>query len=369
MREHNDIIDLDLNKNEKLLFDYFCNKYIRIVESMKENSHTHNDGTLNPYHQEGDIWTHTLMVLSNKNENDSINTFLAKLLHDIGKPITRHEGKNSRVKFFNHENVSMWNSIDILKEMYQVFPQLEIDVILVLKLINAHSYFQDISRGTSTIELSEEKTRSMNHQFGNDIKLYQEMVLMTKSDTFGRIMPEDDELNLMIQYELLENFIPVNIDYKENKPSEVVLLIGPSCSGKSTYLKNNFNNYTILSVDDEVQRMNPKKEFKFIDYKKDIKKAHNKIIQKMEQLAKDGVNVVIDMTNTDIKSRRKRLSRFPSNIYNKKAIVFLVGEKQLIKNISKRKEKEIPVNVLLNQIETFQLPSYEEFNDIEYILI
>ena len=36
--------------------------YPELVKLMKESNHHFSEGNLNPYHLEGDIWCHTMMV-------------------------------------------------------------------------------------------------------------------------------------------------------------------------------------------------------------------------------------------------------------------------------------------------------------------
>lgn len=52
------------------------------------------------YHPEGDVWTHTVMML-NELKHPSPQLALAVLLHDIGKPATRTE-ENGRIRFQGH---------------------------------------------------------------------------------------------------------------------------------------------------------------------------------------------------------------------------------------------------------------------------
>ncbi len=68
------------------------------------------------YHPEGDVWTHTLLALSEgtkrtclagrqaKNENGRLSTMLAILLHDIGKPGQTEQKPNKRISHHKHES-------------------------------------------------------------------------------------------------------------------------------------------------------------------------------------------------------------------------------------------------------------------------
>lgn len=56
------------------------------------------------YHPEGDVWTHTVMML-NELDRPSPVLALAVLLHDIGKPRTRTVDPDGRIRFMGHAQV------------------------------------------------------------------------------------------------------------------------------------------------------------------------------------------------------------------------------------------------------------------------
>jgi poly(A) polymerase len=56
------------------------------------------------WHPEGDVWTHTLMML-NLLDHPSPALALAVLLHDIGKPATRTVDDDGRIRFTGHAQV------------------------------------------------------------------------------------------------------------------------------------------------------------------------------------------------------------------------------------------------------------------------
>ena len=69
-----------------------------IVHRMKTTTHHYDKFNLNPYHLEGDIWTHTMMVHQHvwdeklhPNLDDGERELLSwvTLIHDLGKVFTR----------------------------------------------------------------------------------------------------------------------------------------------------------------------------------------------------------------------------------------------------------------------------------------
>jgi len=63
-------------------------------------------GTPQPpeFHPEGDVWTHTLMMLEAL-EDPSPELALGVLLHDVGKPLTLTREPDDRIRFHGHDDV------------------------------------------------------------------------------------------------------------------------------------------------------------------------------------------------------------------------------------------------------------------------
>ncbi|NIV52012.1 MAG: HDIG domain-containing protein, partial [Gammaproteobacteria bacterium] len=53
------------------------------------------------HHPEGDVWTHTLLLLEKLPPNPSVTLAMGALLHDIGKPAT-FERAPDRIRFHGH---------------------------------------------------------------------------------------------------------------------------------------------------------------------------------------------------------------------------------------------------------------------------
>ena len=66
------------------LLTFFTSKYPNLVQDMKNSDHGNEFG-LNPFHMEGDIFTHSIMVLKEAENAQDIHKYAA-ILHDIGKP-------------------------------------------------------------------------------------------------------------------------------------------------------------------------------------------------------------------------------------------------------------------------------------------
>jgi len=61
-----------------------------LVKEMNDVSHNASDKVLNPYHLEGSIWTHTMMVYNYAcTKQFPLVVKFAALLHDVGKTRTK----------------------------------------------------------------------------------------------------------------------------------------------------------------------------------------------------------------------------------------------------------------------------------------
>ena len=122
------------------LLAYFYTHYAHYYIQMRVTQHakTEKPWEPNPYHMEGDVWTHTMLVLkvlALETENPSL--LLSALLHDIGKPSCRMVYKETDFVFFtNHEEEGAKIALPIIREFAKNFP--EIDVDLVHQIIICH---------------------------------------------------------------------------------------------------------------------------------------------------------------------------------------------------------------------------------------
>ena len=72
------------------LIRWFQVEYPNLVDDMQDSNHAFTTNEPNPYHLEGSIWTHTMMVCQRAEiENSSKILLITALLHDIGKPKAR----------------------------------------------------------------------------------------------------------------------------------------------------------------------------------------------------------------------------------------------------------------------------------------
>ena len=90
------------------LLQWFQTNYPELKEALLNCHHNFNSNETNPYHIEGDCWSHTMMVCKVAQlKGYSRVVQLSALLHDIGKPQSRKiDPKRGYVIFLGHEEVS-----------------------------------------------------------------------------------------------------------------------------------------------------------------------------------------------------------------------------------------------------------------------
>lgn len=93
------------------------------------------------YHPEGDVWTHTLMLLDQLEEGCSTTLAWGALLHDIGKPATYQppSGPGDRIRFNGHVEVGVRIAAEICRRLR--FSNDE--TAQILALVQNHMRFAD----------------------------------------------------------------------------------------------------------------------------------------------------------------------------------------------------------------------------------
>lgn len=92
------------------------------------------------FHPEGDVWTHTLMLLEQLETDCPLTLAWGALLHDVGKPPTYT--KTDRVRFNGHVEVGVSMGAEICRR----FRFSNDETSMILALINNHMRFADVPR-------------------------------------------------------------------------------------------------------------------------------------------------------------------------------------------------------------------------------
>lgn len=151
----------------------------------------------------------------------------------------------------------------------------------------------------------------------------------------------------------------------ETKPT-IYVLIGPPCSGKSTwinkFLKNNKQDYSIISSDNHIERLAISDGLTYSEaWPKFIGQATAAAKQDLEGAKRDNKNIIVDQTNMSKKKRKSLLQGLDH--YHKIAVIFDCDTKTLIARNEerfKRTGKNIPENVIKDFLNKFDPVTKDE---------
>jgi len=342
-----------------------------LVESMKNCDHG-NNGLYNPYHLEGSVWTHTMLVYNEADDNDYISLIMA-LCHDIGKVLTRNVKENGKVTFYGHADKSVQPAIDFLSFLRLkniINDEQEKDFIKygLPVMANHMIYYQNIEKHQSFVYNTDPKTSE---------KLQFYMDKMADIDTKGSIC-KSEKVNEKKKNMVYKNFKPLGVD--KNLPN-IIIWSGLPASGKDYLAKQ--NGFPIVSFDDirvdvfknyskKVNNINENDLYKMaFDYCLDNKIDLNKIlIRNIKSLLNEKkMNINICNTSLTRKDRRRIINSLNKNKFNffiKQ--VFSPTKSITYRNIN-RDSKTVPNNVIARMSENINVATHFEdgFNSIDYI--
>jgi len=225
--------------------------------------------------------------------------------------------------------------------------------------------------------------------FKDEIKNFNSFVTQVFCDSTGRFFVSKDgrknnAFNLGKKIFTEDQFIDYLIDRINKEPEKnqiikdktITLLVGVPASGKSTWLDENLKSEVVVSRDntlmDYASTNNISGDYSEVwkQLTDDDQKQIDKILQETFQKAvKERKDIIIDMTNVSRKSRRKWINTVPKD-YNKKAVVFATEYDEIYARNEKRFQetgKNIPDFVISNMMKGFMIPTFDEFNEIDWV--
>lgn len=344
------------------IIEIFHKNHLPIQTGMALTEHGYK-GKLNPHHLEGTVWTHTMMVLKQA-EQESIIIKLAALCHDIGKAYTAVDiDETERRRFTSHEAVSTFYTKEVLESYNEVCELSKEDIDMIIFLVSNHgalyNFFEDgrIPRK----HFSKLAKRFKSVQFAQLIKLYladHEGRFYDKVSSRNDYMIYDDFNDILDYMEVLE--FDENVKCYQNV---ITVMIGLPRSGKSTIVSM-LKDTVIVSRDELVLKHgigdNYSEKWKSLTDEQQ-KEIDAELLKVFNDTVKSEKDIVIDMTNMSKKSRRKWLSNKLNN-YLKRAVLVITSKQTCLSRNTE--EKHIPAVVFDNMMKTFVYPDFEEFDEI-----
>ena len=171
------------------LLNWFQINYPHLKQALLESNHNFNNRETNPYHVEGDCWSHTMMVckVAELRGYDRV-VQVSALLHDIGKPQSRKiNPKNNHVNFWGHEELSAKMAEPLVADLVarEMLSRKEGDE--VLELIALHSYLYTHSQD------------EIYNRFRDNLGFFRHLVELGICDNLGRFSEQMEEANRGIE--------------------------------------------------------------------------------------------------------------------------------------------------------------------------
>lgn len=366
------------------------------------------------WHAEGNVHIHTDMVLSEiysiieneaKHLSDKDKEILvwSALLHDICKPISTKEiEKNGllRIGSKNHEilgrNYLFYKLRDYIDDPYQ-FNQIvnlvglhNIPKLLVIKDQPKNLYYKlsrevrmdliyyleladmrgricsDRSYQLDLIEIFKLNCEEYNIFNNNDAYKEQRNFIFNELKNENNLTKNFVFNSFCYNFELNKIFCPEeeiskSHNYRENF-SHFLLTCGLSGIGKSSYIKEKYPNYEIISLDNlRLEHLGNTQNFK---YERKIRDLANKQLKKHLASKK---NVIWDATNYRKDFRSTPLSLgFNYNAYTE-ILLFNKKIQDTLNQNSKRNKNIVDDKIIKKQIRKFQYPEISEAHSIKFI--
>lgn len=369
-------IDFELINNE------IFNPYVSILKNTMQEP---------KWHGEGDVYTHTTMVLNELidlceykelTEIEKLIVFLSALFHDIGKGVCT-KVVNGEITSLNHGvkgsimlREYLWKDLGLAgTKEYQEFR--ESICLLVRYHSNPIHVYEDLTK--RVIKLS---TNTKLAKFFN-IKL---LCILSKADALGRISSSDDEhlfnISQMIkeakkldcfekcfefsdsytkyQYLTKDNIWPYQSLYNTNLGT-IILLCGLPGTGKDTFIKENYPDLEVISLDDVRDTLN-------IDPSENQNEVYEYAKNKAKDLLRNKKEFIWNATNLTNLVRNKQLNLFHNYKFSVK-IIFL--ETSLDENLKRNKNrvKQVPEKVIYKLLSNINIPEAFEAEDVEWICL
>jgi predicted kinase len=158
------------------------------------------------------------------------------------------------------------------------------------------------------------------------------------------------------------------MDLRNIKEPFVIILIGPPLSGKSTWIRENFPDTTVICRDEILMDVygsrNYTEAFKNVNQKEVDKVLHQSLVD----ANKEKKNVIVDMTHMGSKRRKQNLKYFTKDYYKLGVIFPILSDEEYVRRNQKRideENKNIPMSVIKGMISTYQtIQPDEDFNKV-----
>ncbi len=358
-------------------FIAFYNNVLRSTEMFKKMNDTFEGS---PWHREKSVRVHTDMVVNNyiliskeTNPHMWLVGALACAFHDVGKPKAEEhlfsEERGNYRRYAGHEMISsrIWENWAVTNwpTLSALFPELTQRAIIQVGWIIQHHLPFSLKDKTKVSRLIATASNLVTRQTFVDCLL---------ADCRGRIS-DDHDVKLANTTEWTEVFLNADDSWHPHDSDKVChVLIGASGSGKSTFvstlrddqIEQGRGELIVHSMDALRHELYGDDYATAFRMSTEDKQFKSKVQQHFMDAIKRGVDVVVDNTNTSVKSRGFYVLEAAKKGYQIRAVMFPVALETVIARQSTRPDKTVPNEAVIRQYDNLQLPFYGEF---DYILM
>ena len=187
------------------------------------------------YHQEGDVYKHTLRVL--ENAKPGIENQMAALLHDVGKPSTR-QMIEEKVHFYNHEDIGA----DIARA---IMTRLEFDRKTVDSVVHRVKNHMRPHNLAGAKDLSERALRKFMREVGDET--IDAIIDLAEADELGSLPNKNAVPDLRKKIDEIRS-APIKIQKKSILNGEEIMTLlkigpGPEVKKVQEFLKDLADDY------------------------------------------------------------------------------------------------------------------------------
>jgi predicted kinase len=333
-----------------------------------------------PYHREANVLEHTRMCLQwyednvarSRTHSQQILTKLALLFHDVGKPMARTE-KHSETRgvYFSypgHElfSANLFEDYALMHwELFQHHLLLTSNEMLLVRCLIEHHLPYDKTGKDKLVALKTHMLRLGGEEL---LQMYYDVL---RSDAHGRISDDSDGTYARVE-EWITKFAltqPIIEATKESGTPYMIVAIGASGSGKSSWFHDNFSyddadgpSEYLFSLDEHrVGFYVSRQTGKDADYHdawnychrsedKEVEKAFDKYcLEAFMVLIKRKGNIFLDISNVSAKARRKWITLARQHSYMVHAVRFHVPFSVCVARQATRNDKSIPTSSIRDQ--------------------
>jgi predicted kinase len=149
---------------------------------------------------------------------------------------------------------------------------------------------------------------------------------------------------------------------------DVTIIVGPSSTGKSTLVKECYEDYFVISSDNIVEKVCEKhninySEFFQLGFNHPLRKGQRKLFDQLIEVSKSHQKIVWDLTNLTKRDRAKAMSHYPKATFRAVEVEFKGWEKAIVKLSNESgllTGKIVPEHVLLNMFKRYEPVSRDE---------